>query len=128
MAGESRREYFRLSFEALAGSMQIFEVDMNPVSVEPRPIEIFDLGGGGVYFRTDVDLPIRHGVYATFTFALQGQTFSLRGQFARKTDDTTYFWYGVTFVDVEEAERETLISALHRVQIERSRQGKPIQT
>ncbi|MFZ5823168.1 MAG: PilZ domain-containing protein [Bacillota bacterium] len=125
-AAESRRGYFRLSFEELSGSMQIFEVGQNPISVEPRPVSIINLGGGGLYMRTDVDLPIRSGVYATFSFALQGQRFTFRGQLVRKTDDLTHSWYGVTFVDVDESVRGALIATLGRIQIERSRKGRAV--
>ena len=125
-AAENRRGYFRLSFEELTGSMQIFEVGQNPISVEPRPVSIINLGGGGLYIRTDVDLPIRSGVYATFSFALQGQRFAFRGHLIRKTDDLTDFWYGVTFVDVDEPERGALLAALGRIQIERSRKGRAL--
>lgn len=126
-AAEDRRTFFRLGFAELMGTMQIFEVGQNPISVEPRPVEIINLGGGGLYMRTEVDLPIRQGVYATFVFVLQGRSFTFRGHLMRKTDDLTHCWYGVSFVDVPEAERGALLTALGRIQIERSRKARPLQ-
>lgn len=123
-AGESRREFFRLDFDALPGIMQIFEVDMNPVSEEPQEIRIFNLGGGGLYMQAGVDLPMLQEVYATFRFTVQGHAFSFRGHAARKADDSNGFWYGVSFVDVEEADRQALLSALQKEQIDRNRKAR----
>ncbi|MFZ5815455.1 MAG: PilZ domain-containing protein [Bacillota bacterium] len=119
-----RRAYFRLEFQDLTATMQIFEVGQNPISVEPRPVTITDLGGGGLSMQTDVDLPIRYGVFATFAFSLAGESFRFVGQLIRKVDDLTHYWYAVTFVDVEEAERAALVAALQRIQIERSRRAR----
>lgn len=121
---DNHREYFRLSFDDLTATMQIFQVDENPISVEPRAVQITDLGGGGLSIVTDVDLPIRLGLYATFAFTLRGQSFSLSGQLVRKTDDMVAYTYGVSLVDVEEHEQEALVSLLGRIEIERARKAR----
>lgn len=122
---ESRREFFRMGLDGHPGTMQIFEIDLNPIAGEPREIRILNLGGGGLYMQTDQDLPVSQGIYATFRFTLQGQEFSFRGELGRKTEGAKLFWYGVTFVDVEEGDRQALISALQKTQIQISRKARP---
>ncbi len=117
----NRREYFRLDFPDLTATMQVFEVQQNPVFVEPRTVTVINASGGGLYVKTDVDLPIRQGIYATFAFSLQGQPYLFRGYLKRKLDDLTAYYYGVQFIDVDEHDRGTLLSTLGRLQIERSR-------
>lgn len=120
----NRRSFFRLGFTDLMATMQVFEVNESLVTEQPRTVSLIDLGGGGLSLRCEEDLPIRLGVYATFTFTLRGQRFHLTGQLVRKTDDMEGFIYGVNFVDVPEAEREDLLSLLLRIQVERSRKER----
>jgi hypothetical protein len=115
-AAHNRREFFRLRFDDLTGTMQVFEVNEEPVVTEPQPIQIVNVGGGGLYMRTDADLPTE-GVYATFTFTILGQRFTFRGHAKRKQDDSTTRGYAVEFVDVEEADRSALVSLLGRAQV-----------
>lgn len=123
-ANDNRREFFRLGFDDLTGTMQIFEVDDNPISVDPCTVRILNVGGGGLYMRAEVDIPVRHQVYATFTFTVAGQTFTFRGHVRRKMDDQKFYWYAVIFIDVEEQDQRPLIAALQRVMVERSRKGR----
>lgn|GEM_PF-2965348 len=117
----NRREYFRLDVPGMTGTMQLFEVQQSPVFVDPQEIQLVNISGGGLYLKTDIDLPIRQGIYATFNFTLQNETFSFSGHLLRKLDDLKAYYYGVQFIDVDETERGTLLSILGRIQIERSR-------
>jgi c-di-GMP-binding flagellar brake protein YcgR len=116
----NRREYFRLGFADLTGSMQVIQVGPRFVTTESRPIRIENVGGGGLYIQSDEDLLIRREIIGIFQFSLGGQSFQFRGMLTRKVDDRKSYHYGVTFVDVDERARANLVAVLNRLQIERN--------
>jgi hypothetical protein len=117
---QNRREYFRLQFIELVGTMQVIQVGERFLSAEAKPIDLRNVGGGGLYFQSSEDLAIRRGITAVFRFTLGGQTFHFHGELTRKVDDRRSFYYGVAFVDVDERVRAQLLAILSRMQIERN--------
>jgi c-di-GMP-binding flagellar brake protein YcgR len=117
----NRREYFRLSFATLSGTMQIIEIGRRPITTTPRTITILDASGGGICVQGDEDLPIRRVVVGQYAFAISSQSFLFRGTVVRKIDDRVNYEYGVRFIDVDEVQRSLLVSTLGRLQVEQSR-------
>jgi c-di-GMP-binding flagellar brake protein YcgR len=117
----NRREYFRLSFATLIGTMQIIEIGRRPITTTPRSVSILDVSGGGICVQGDEDLPIRRGVVGQYVFAISSQNFVFRGTVVRKVDDRVTYEYGVRFIDVDEVQRSLLVSILGRLQVEQSR-------
>lgn len=123
-SAQNRREYFRLEFLDLSGSMQVVQVGERFVTTELKPIQIENVGGGGLLLQSEEDLAIRRGLRAVFRFSVGGQPFSFHGEFTRKIDDRQIFRYGIEFIDVDEQARAQLLAVLSRLQIEkRARAG-----
>jgi c-di-GMP-binding flagellar brake protein YcgR len=121
---QNRREYFRLDFVDLTGTMQVVQVGDRFVTTDQRPIQIENVGGGGLLIQSQEDLAIRRGITAVFRFAIGSQEFKFNGTFTRKIDDRQTFRYGIEFVDVDEQARAQLLTVLSRIQIEqRARAG-----
>lgn len=121
---QNRREYFRLEFLDLPGTMQVVQVGERFVTTELKPIQIENVGGGGLCVQSSEDLAIRRGIRAVFRFSISGQPFVFHGEFSRKIDDRQTFRYGIEFIDVDEQARALLLTVLSRVQIEkRTRAG-----
>lgn len=115
----NRRDYFRLSFAELPGTMQIIEVGQRPITTDPRPIDILDASGGGLLIVSDQDLPIRKEIVAQFEFTINKVHFAFRGTFVRKLDDRKTYQYGVAFIDTDDRHQGLLVSVLGRLQVER---------
>lgn len=121
---QNRREYFRLEFLDLPGTMQVIQVGERFVTTELKPIQLENVGGGGLGIQSGEDLAIRRGIRAVFRFSIGGQPFTFRGEFNRKIDDRQTFRYGIEFIDVDEQARAQLLAVLSRIQIEkRTRAG-----
>ncbi|HLO02575.1 MAG TPA: PilZ domain-containing protein [Symbiobacteriaceae bacterium] len=118
-AAQNRREYFRLDFLDLTGSIQVVQVGERFVTTEPKAIQIENVGGGGLFIQSQDDLMIRRGIRAVFRFAVGGQAFTFHGEFCRKIDDRQTFRYGIEFIDVDEQARAQLLTILSRIQIEK---------
>lgn len=116
---QNRREYFRVDFLDLTGSMQVVQVGDRFVTTEMKSVQIENVGGGGLLIRSEDDLVIRRGIRAVFRFAINGQAFNFHGEFMRKIDDRQSLRYGVEFIDVDEQARAQLLAILSRIQIEK---------
>lgn len=121
---QNRREYFRLDFLDLIGTMQVVQVGERFVTTDAKPVQIENVGGGGLLIQSQEDLMIRRGIRAVFRFSVSGQAFAFHGEFMRKIDDRQSLRYGIEFIDVDEQARAQLLAILSRIQIEkRTRAG-----
>lgn len=116
---QNRREYFRLDFLGLTGTMQVVQVGDRFVTTQAKEIQIENVGGGGLFIQSPDDLFIRRGIRAVFQFALGDQPFQFHGEVCRKIDDRVSYRYGVEFIDVDEQARAHLLTVLSRLQIEK---------
>jgi diguanylate cyclase (GGDEF)-like protein/PAS domain S-box-containing protein len=110
-----RRGYFRVNFPSRKkGWLTVKAVRGKSVNAGKAPIDIKNIGGGGLCFLSDLDLPAGNQMLLAFGFELKDDPFVLNGHIIWKKKLRKGFEYGAEFI-IDENERARLIKDLNQV-------------
>jgi len=110
-----RRGYFRVNFPSRKeGWLTVKAVRGKSVNAGKATIYIKNIGGGGLCFVSDLNLPAGDQMILAFGFELKSDPFVLDGHIIWKKKLKKGFEYGVEFL-IDENERAHLIKELNQV-------------
>ncbi|MDW0108794.1 EAL domain-containing protein [Sporosarcina aquimarina] len=112
-----RRNYFRVKPDShLKAQMTINEVNGKKINVGIVNILVENIGPGGLYFISTVDLPQREDVVLKFSMELFGEEYFFFGKLIHTKSERQYFGYGVSF-QADEKTRSTYIHLFNKVEV-----------
>ncbi|MGG0643192.1 EAL domain-containing protein [Sporosarcina gallistercoris] len=113
----NRRKYFRVSSDPpFKARMTIDEVNGKKVKVGNVNVLITNIGPGGLYFISTVELPQRQDVVVKFTIELFGEIHFFYANLIHGREEKDLFGYGVSFL-ADEKTRNAYIQLFHRVEV-----------
>jgi len=85
------------------------------------PIEIVDLSGGGLRFKSSINMPVNYdsNILLNFHISLNQDLFQLTGQVIWKKEYKFYYYYGAKFFKISATEQASLIRALNLFQMKK---------
>jgi len=114
---DDRRKFFRINFhQMLEADMTVINFKGKNVNVGNTKVLVKNIGPGGLFFISNIKLPIDKDITLLFVTNLLNIEIKVYGHPIRIDDYNNLFEYGVEFT-VDENERADLIKILNQVQI-----------
>lgn len=115
MTESNKRDFFRHDFTVpTCAMMKIASIAGKRIGTKSTYICVKNIGAGGLYFASNLDLPLRDDVLFEFDITLANSTIRLDGKLLRKTDGEENE-YAVKFCFTGEEERQKLMALLNKV-------------